>query len=75
MDHHRTVVEGSIISNFLERSSGGDGDDEEDIEFVDRTQSSPDEEKSTPALPLKGTSEWRTHLLRQLGSKQPPPSR
>ncbi|PWN89986.1 hypothetical protein FA10DRAFT_301278 [Acaromyces ingoldii] len=69
---NRMKTEKSILSNFLERA-GGDGDDEEDIEFVDRTQSSPDEEKSTPALPLKGTSEWRTHLSRQLGSKQQRP--
>lgn len=59
----RAVAERSIISNFLDRA--GEGNDEEDIEFVGTTPSSPDEEKSTPTLPLKGTSEWRTHLFRQ----------
>lgn len=67
----KAVAERSIINNFLERA-GGEDDDEEDIEFVGTTQSSPDE-KSTPALPTRGTSEWRTHLSRQLGSKQQRP--
>ncbi|PWN86557.1 hypothetical protein FA10DRAFT_270115 [Acaromyces ingoldii] len=69
--HNRTVVERSIISNFLERNSGVDDDDEEEMEFVGTTPSITDEGVSTPPLPLKGTSQWRTHLFGPLGSKQP----
>lgn len=64
----RAEPEVSIIGALLERSARianeDDADNEDDIEYVGTTSLPADEAKSTPALPRKGTSEWRTHLSR-----------